>query len=317
VDESLKQTTNNLLMVRPANFGFNEQTAESNTFQNEDSGLSSQLIKQKAIDEFDEFVAVLKAKGINVHVIEDTLVPVKPDAVFPNNWVSFHQNGAVITYPILAPIRRLERRQDIIENLKSHFTIKREHHLEFFEGKNKFLEGTGSMILDRVNKIAYACISPRTDASLLEEFCLMTDYDKIQFTAVDKDDIEIYHTNVMMAIGETFVVICLDALKIEKEKEILLNSFSKTNKEIIEITFDQVLAFAGNMLQVRNDDGDTFLVMSEQAFLSLTEAQVQKISKHTNILYSPINTIETIGGGSARCMMAEIFLEEIENGASH
>ena len=317
MDESLKQTTNNLLMVRPANFGFNEQTAENNTFQKEDTSLSRDLIKEKAIHEFDEFVALLRDKGVKVHVVEDTLEPVKPDAVFPNNWVSFHQNGAVITYPMFATSRRSERRPDIIENLKSQFIIKREHHLEFFEGKNKFLESTGSMILDRINKIAYACISPRTDASLLEEFCLMTDYDKIQFTAVNNEEIEIYHTNVMMAMGETFVVICFDAIKNEKEREILLNSFSKTNREIIEITFDQVLTFAGNMLQVRNDEGDTFLVMSEQAYLSLTEAQVQKISKHTDILYSPINTIETYGGGSARCMMAEIFLEEKENGASH
>ncbi|MFT5168397.1 MAG: hypothetical protein ACI8P3_003640 [Saprospiraceae bacterium] len=317
MDETLKQTTGNLLMVRPANFGFNEQTAESNTFQKKDPSLSADLIKLNALKEFDAFVAVLTDNGIKVHVLEDTANPVKPDAIFPNNWVTFHQNGAVITYPMYAPARRPERRSDIIEYLKSHFITKREHHLEFFEAKNKFLEGTGSMILDRINKIVYACISPRTDASLLEEFCLMTDYEKVQFSAVDEEGKDIYHTNVMMAIGETFVVICLDSIKSEKEREILLNSFSKTNKKIIEITFDQVLAFAGNMLHVRNDKEDTFLVMSEQAYLSLTEAQIRQISKHTDIIYSPINTIETYGGGSARCMMAEIFLAERENGTDH
>ena len=301
-------------MVRPSNFGFNEQTAESNSFQKKDTALSTDLIQQKSTVEFDSLVSLLEANGIHVYVIEDTETPVKPDAVFPNNWITFHQNGTVITYPMYAPIRREERRADIIEMLKDHFILKKEQHLEFFESKDKFLEGTGSMILDRINRVVYACISPRTDASLLEEFCLMTDFEKVQFHAVDVEDKNIYHTNVMMALGEAFVVICLECVKSEKERENLLNSFAKTNKEVIEITFDQVLAFAGNMLQVHNDEGDTFVVMSEQAYLSLTETQIQKISKHANILYSPINTIETFGGGSVRCMMAEIFLPKKENG---
>jgi len=300
-------------MVRPANFGFNEQTAESNSFQRKDASLTTEVIKEKAIVEFDSFVSVLRSKGVNVHVVEDTSEPVKPDAVFPNNWVTFHQNGTVITYPMFASARRLERRTDIVESLKSTFQIAKEQHLEFFESNNKYLEGTGSMILDRVNKVVYACISNRTDASLLEEFCLLANYDKVQFHAVDADNKDIYHTNVMMALGETFVVICMDTIKDEKEREIILKSFEKTNKEVIEITFDQVLAFAGNMLQVRNDDDETFLVMSEQAYQSLSDAQIQYISKHTNILYSPINTIETFGGGSARCMMAEIFLPLLPN----
>ncbi len=308
MDETLKQTTSNILMVRPANFGFNEQTAGSNSFQQDNTNLTSEVIKEKAIVEFDAFVDVLRSKGINVFVEEDTVEPVKSDAVFPNNWMTTHQNGTVITYPMLAPARRVERRADIIENLKSTFLISKEQHLEFFESNNKFLEGTGSMILDRVNKVVYACISARTDASLLEEFCLLANYDKVQFHAVDTDKKDIYHTNVMMALGETFVVICLDTIEDKKERETILKSFEKTNKEVIEITFDQVLSFAGNMLQVRNDDDETFLVMSEQAYQSLSDTQVQKISKHTNILYSPIDTIETFGGGSARCMMAEIFL---------
>jgi len=317
LDKTLKQTTNNILMVRPANFGFNEETAENNSFQKRDTRLTASTIKEKAIEEFDQFVAVLREKGINVHVVEDSESPVKPDAVFPNNWVTFHQNGTIITYPMFAKARRLERREDILTDLQSTFDIKKEQHLEFFESKEKFLEGTGSMILDRINRIVYACLSPRTDLSLLEEFCIMTDYDKVSFHAVDAENKDIYHTNVMMALGETFVVICLDTVKDEKEKEILLNSFAKTNKEIITISFEQVLAFAGNMLQVRNKEGETFLVMSEQAFRSLSEDQVEKISKHTQILYSPIDTIETYGGGSARCMMAEIFLPERMNVANH
>ncbi len=301
-------------MVRPVNFGFNEQTAESNSFQKRDGMLTAELIKERAIAEFDNFVDVLRNNGINIFVAEDSEDPIKPDAVFPNNWVTFHQNGTVITYPMQAPIRRQERRADLIENLKEHFVIKKEQHLEFFESKDKFLEGTGSMILDRVNKIVYACISPRTDASLLDEFCLMTDYKQVKFHSVDEEGKDIYHTNVMMALGETLAVICLDTVKDDKEKEALLNSFSKTNKEVIQITFDQVLAFAGNMLQVRNSDGKTFLVMSEQAYQSLNESQIKQISKHTNILCSSINTIETYGGGSVRCMMAEIFLPEINKG---
>lgn len=314
MDETTKQTTSNILMVRPANFGFNEQTAESNTFQKKDTDLSPEEIKIKAIEEFDTFVSVLRSKGINVHVVEDTDYPIKPDAVFPNNWITFHQNGTVITYPMFAPARRVERRSDIIEKLKSTYKISKEQHLEFFESNNKFLEGTGSMILDRVNKVVYACISPRTDPSLLEEFSLLSNYDKIEFHAVDTEGVDIYHTNVMMALGETFVVICMDSIKDEKEREAVLKSFDKTGKEVIEITFEQVLSFAGNMLQVKNDEGKSFLVMSEQAYRSLSENQIQKISKHTSILYSPIDTIETYGGGSARCMMAEIFLPPLPNG---
>ncbi len=310
MDNTLKQTTSHILMIRPANFGFNEQTAESNSFQKADDSLDVDEIKQRAIEEFDRFVDLLRSKDINVHVVEDTAKPVKPDAVFPNNWITFHQDGTVITYPMLSEARRKERRPDIVEALKSSFEVSRERHLEFFESKDKFLEGTGSMILDRVNKIVYACISPRTDASLLEEFCLWTDYEKVQFHSVDAEGKDIYHTNVMMALGEGFVIICMDTIKNEEERAALEYAFAKTNKEIIEISFEQVLAFAGNMLQVRNEHGEKFLVMSEQAFQSLDQEQIDRISVHTNILYSPIDIIETYGGGSTRCMMAEIFLPE-------
>ncbi len=295
-------------MIRPANFGFNEETAESNSFQSKDTSLSTSEIKQKAISEFDNFVSVLRSKGIHVHVIEDTGTPVKPDAVFPNNWVTFHQDGTVITYPMFAEARRAERREDVIESLMEQFEVKEVKHLDAFESQNQFLEGTGSMILDRVNKYVYACVSPRTDAVLLEAFCEMTGYEAVLFQSVDAQGQDIYHTNVMMALGETFMVICLDTIKDEAQRNRIKAVSSASNKEIIELTFDQILAFAGNMLQLRNDDGETFLVMSQQAYESLRPDQIQAIKEHTNILYSPINTIEKFGGGSARCMMAEIFL---------
>ncbi len=301
-------TTSNILMVRPANFGYNEQTAPNNAFQTLDPSLDNQEIKQKAIEEFDLFVNNLRQAGINVIVAEDSADPVKPDAVFPNNWVTFHNDGTIITYPMYAPVRRLERDEEIIKQIAEQFEIKKRQHLEHFEDSNRYLEGTGSMILDRVNNIVYACISPRTDDLLLDKFCELTDYRKMVFHAVDEKDQDIYHTNVMMALGETFVIICMETIKDETENKQLRDCFSKTGKEIIEISNKQMLAFAGNMLQLRNNKNETLLVMSEQAYQSLESDQITAIKRHTNILYSPIKTIETYGGGSTRCMMAEIFL---------
>lgn len=297
-------------MVRPAHFGYNEQTAGNNVFQKNDFALSLTQIQNKATSEFDQLVFRLRKAGVNVFVVEDTHDPVKPDAVFPNNWISFHQDGTVITYPMFAPIRRFERREEILDDLRQQFQLNDWVHFEQFEAENKFLEGTGSMILDRVNKVVYACVSPRTDAGLVHELCRRISFEPILFKAVDNEGIDIYHTNVMMTVGEFFVVICLDTVVEGVQKEKLLEKFKVTNKEIIEISFDQMLAFAGNMLQVRNDVGDTFLVMSEQAFGSLTKDQISRMEKHTNILHSAIDTIEKYGGGSARCMMAEVFLPE-------
>jgi len=305
-----QQTTSNILMIRPANFGFNEETAANNSFQSKNQDLTNEQVKQKAKEEFDAFVTKMRNKGINVIVIEDSDDPKKPDAVFPNNWVSFHQDGSVFTYPMYSAKRRNERRIEILDQLRDQFEIGKVSYLEVFEKENKFLEGTGSMILDRENKIAYACTSPRTDKKLLDIFCQMAGYQRVVFQSVDANDKDIYHTNVMMALGDTFVVIGLDTIKNEEQKKLVLDTFEKTNKEVIEITFDQILAFAGNMLQVQNKDGKTFLIMSQQAFESLTPEQIKKIEKHTSILYSPIKVIETLGGGSARCMMAEVFLPE-------
>lgn len=297
-------------MVRPANFGFNEETAVNNVFQTNDASLTSRQIIQQAIVEFDVFVAKLRAAGVNVTVVEDSSRPVKPDAVFPNNWITFHQDGTVVTYPIFSNVRRLERREDIIQTLQEKFRIERKIQLEEYEAVDQYLEGTGSMIIDRQHKLVYACISPRTTEALLNRFCKLMNYEAIPFHAIDGNGVEIYHTNVMMALGETFVVICLETVRDEHEKEMLIRTFSKTNKEIIEISLDQMRCFAGNMLQVRSDKGETHLVMSEQAFRSLSAQDISKILRHTNILYSSIPTIETYGGGSARCMMAEIFLPE-------
>ena len=304
------QTTSHILMVRPANFGFNEETASSNAFQTNDGAMTGEQISQMAVTEFDAFVEKLRAVGVDVTVVEDTARPVKPDAVFPNNWVTFHQDGTVVTYPMISTARRLERRADILQSIQKKFRVERKIQLEEYENIDQYLEGTGSMIIDRPNRLVYACLSPRTTKDLLVRFCKLMNYEPVAFHSVDGDGIEIYHTNVMMALAETFVVICLDTVQDEKEKDLLNQKFAKTNKEIIEISLDQMMSFAGNMLQLRNEKGETYLVMSEQAYLSLSAQQVSKILRHTNILYSPIPAIETYGGGSARCMMAEIFLPE-------
>lgn len=297
-------------MVRPAHFGFNPETATNNAFQSLDPDLSAEQVKHKALQEFDEFVSRLREAGVQVHVVEDTDAPVKPDAVFPNNWVTFHQDGTVATYPMHAPTRREERREDIIEQLSSQFEVNNRIKFENTEAEDRYLEGTGSLILDRPNRIAYACLSPRTEAGLLETFCKKMGYKPVAFTAVDGDGRAIYHTNVMMALGVDFVVICLDAVPDSGERKALKEQFAATGKAVIEITLAQMMAFAGNMLQVAGKDGTHLLVMSEQAYQALTPAQVETIGQYTNILHSPLYTIEQHGGGSARCMMAEIFLEE-------
>ena len=309
-------STSNILMVRPANFGFNEETAASNAFQTNDKSLTISEIQEKAKIEFDAFVAKLQSKGVNVVVANDSVSPIKPDAIFPNNWISFHDNGAIVTYPMYAEVRRLERSEAIIEQISQRFQVNGRFHLEKAEADNLFLEGTGSMILDRPQFLVYACLSPRTDDSILENFCEMTNFEKVVFTAVDGNGQQIYHTNVMMAIGENFVVICLDTIVDADERIMVEQSILDTDKEVIEITLEQMMHFAGNMLQVRNESGDTFLVMSEQAYKSLTDSQIEQIETHTEILHTPLYTIETYGGGSARCMMAEIFLAKKEENLS-
>lgn len=266
------------------------------------------------MQEFDGFVAQLRAAGVDVIVAQDTASPVKPDAVFPNNWVTFHQEGYMVTYPMFAPTRRLERSDAIIDTvLEQGYYSEKRICLETNEANNIFLEGTGSIIFDHQHRLAYACLSQRTDADLLEELCQQMGYQKVVFHSVDANGQDIYHTNVMMALGETFVVICMDSVRDASERQMLENKFRETNKEIVDITLDQMNAFAGNMLQVRNTSDHTILVMSSTAFHALTPAQVQKLESHTQLLHAPIHTIETYGGGSARCMMAEVFLPMIRH----
>ena len=299
-------------MVRPAHFGYNEETALNNAFQTMDESLSPKEIHLQAVREFDVFVEKLRSVGVDVIVVEDTHTPVKPDAIFPNNWVTFHEDGRVVTYSMNAPTRRLERREDVLELLSTHFQQGAHLRFEHYEEMGMYLEGTGSLILDRPNQIAYACLSPRTNEHLLDDFCNKLNYEKLAFSAVDGNGQEIYHTNVMMALGETFVVICLDSVRARGEREALLSKFAATHKEVIEISLGQMRAFAGNMLQVRSREGERYLVMSEQAYQSLRPEQVRQIEKHSKVLYSPLYTIEKYAGGSARCMMAEVFLPEKE-----
>lgn len=293
-------------MIRPVAFGFNTQTAESNAFQNRDD--DQQAVQQKAVQEFDGFVKVLRDNGVSVTVINDTVEPHTPDSIFPNNWVSFHDNGDIFLYPMQAENRRLERREDIIRQLEEAFKANHVIDLSRFEAKNQFLEGTGSMVLDRENKIAYACLSPRTNAEVLKVFCDYTGYTAVTFDAFDQNGQAIYHTNVLMAIGSKFAVICLDSITNLSEKEAVITSLKSTGKEIIDITFDQMNHFAGNMLEVRNNEDEIFVVMSQAAFNSLSDVQKVSLQKYGKLVYADINTIETNGGGSARCMMAEVHL---------
>ena len=304
----MKAITNNVLMIRPARFGFNPETAQNNTFQRPPSEDKTKEIRWQAITEFDNLVAALQNAGVNVVVAEDTEMPNKPDAVFPNNWISFHEDGSLITYPMYAPLRRNERREDIIAMIEEKYLVKKRYSFEQYEAKDLFLEGTGSMVLDRVNKLCYACLSERTDVSLLNKFCLLKQYEMIKFKASDANGVPIYHTNVMMALGRKFAVLCLEAIESEEDRLAVTNNLKRTQKEIIEITRAQMNAFAGNMLQLASLDGDSVIVMSSRAYENLKNDQIEKLKRYSRIVHSDISTIEDHGGGSARCMIAEIFL---------
>ncbi|QEC65720.1 amidinotransferase [Mucilaginibacter ginsenosidivorans] len=293
-------------MIRPVNFGFNEQTAGSNAFQNRNA--EQEQVQARALKEFDNIVSVLCENGVDVIVVDDTSEPHTPDSIFPNNWVSFHGDGNVFLYPMMAENRRLERREDIIMRLEDRFNVKHVVDLSRFEHEHKFLEGTGSMVLDRENKIAYACLSPRTDKEVLDVFCKESGFKPVLFHAVDENAMDIYHTNVLMCVGSGFVVICLESIKDNGEKEQLLNSFKKTKKQVIDISFDQMNHFAGNMLEVENKLGESLVVMSKSAWNSLNYDQKAILSSFSKPVYADINTIESNGGGSARCMMAEVHL---------
>ena len=305
----MKQITKNILMIEPVSFNYNAETALNNYFQKNDANFSKPQIQKKALEEFNNFVKLLRSKQVNVHVIKDTIHPLTPDSIFPNNWISFHSNGEVLIYPMFANNRRLERRTEIIEQLQNEYFVSEVKSLVHYEDKSIFLEGTGSMILDRTNKICYASISLRTNKSIVLDFCDQLNYKPVLFNSfqdVDGKRLPIYHTNVMMCVASDFAIVCLDAIDSQDEKNSVINSLITTNKEIIQISDLQANKFAGNMLQVQGDK--KYLIMSESAFNILSEKQIQKIESYCSILYSDLKTIEKFGGGSARCMMAEIFL---------
>lgn len=300
------QNTSNILMIRPTAFAYNAQTAVNNKFQ---VAGNAELAQAKALEEFDAFVEKLRKNGIDVTVINDTTEPHTPDSIFPNNWISFHENGTIVLYPMYAVNRRAERKQHVLDILNNKFGISNKLDFTNYEVNNFFLEGTGSMVLDRENKIAYACISERTNKDVLEDFCKKMNYTACMFTATDANGDEIYHTNVMMCVADKYVVICLDSIKDEAERNHAVDTIKKTGKEIISISLEQMNRFAGNMLQLQNKKGEKVLVMSEQAYNALTNEQISRLEKYNRIVYSNLDTIEMNGGGSARCMIAEVFLE--------
>lgn len=310
------QVTNTILMIRPINFRMNEQTAVNNYFQEEIDSTSA-AVNQKAQEEFDAFVYVLRDKGVNVIVIDDTEDPDTPDSIFPNNWISFHRNGAVGLYPMFAENRRNERREDILERLEREgFQIENIIDYTSAEEENLFLEGTGSLLIDRVNQIVYCALSARAEEELIIKFCEDFNCLPVIFTAnqtVDGERLPIYHTNVMMCLAETFSIICLDTIDDKKEKKNMVRRLKESGKEIIVINEKQMHHFAGNMLQVLGTDAQRYLVMSSQAYHSLTLCQITVIEKHCPIVHSSLETIETCGGGSARCMMAEVFLPRMKS----
>ncbi len=299
-------------MVRPVAFRMNEQTAVNNYYQKVIDGLLPATVNANAQAEFDAFVEKLRGVGVNVIVVDDTLNPDTPDSIFPNNWVSFHENGLATLYPMFAENRRLERREEILDTLEEHgFKIQEIMDYTDAEEDGYYLEGTGSLLLDRPNGKAYCALSPRADEELMIEFCEDFDYAPVIFSAyqsVGELRKLIYHTNVMMCLGDTFAVICADCIDDKAERKMVLASLKEDGKEIILISEDQMNRFAGNMLQVMGSGGKKYLVMSESAYKSLTNDQITKLEKHAKILMSSLDTIEACGGGSARCMMAEIFL---------
>ncbi len=306
-----KQAANTLLMIEPIAFGFNEETAKNNYFQQKEDK-AAQSIQELALKEFNSMSAKLRENGIKVIVVQDTKEPHTPDSIFPNNWVSFHADGRVVLYPMYARNRRFERRQDILDTIqKEGLIINQLIDYSSSENNNQFLEGTGSMILDRTNRIAYAALSERTDKELFFRFCKDMVYKPVAFYAnqtVNGKRLPIYHTNVMMCVADRYAIVCLDTIDDEKEREEVVKSFESTEKEIIEISETQMYQFAGNMLQVENQKGEPFLVMSKSAYKSLNPAQIRRIESYNKILSMSIPTIEKEGGGSARCMLAEVFL---------
>ena len=303
------QIASSVLMIRPARFESNPLTADSNRFQGKTSATPEKQ-HAAALREFDGLVRKLREQGVEVIVVDDTAEPHTPDSIFPNNWVSFHADGRVVLYPMEASNRRTERRLDIVESLGSEhdFHVSEIIDLSHHESNGQYLEGTGSMVLDRVNRIAYACLSTRTQLDVLGDFAQRMDYDVVAFDAVDREGVPIYHTNVLMNIGETVAVICSEAIARDDQREAVLERLRDTGHEIVTLNYDQLDAFAGNMLELRSTAGTRLIAMSQQALESLAESQLAVLQANGGILSTPIDTIEGSAGGSVRCMLAEIHL---------
>ncbi len=304
------QSATDILMIRPVQFAGNPQTAQSNRFQQSAPQLSAAQVQAAAEREFDGLVAALRAAGVNVHVFDDTLEPLTPDSIFPNNWVSFHADGTTVLYPMLAENRRQERRTDLLEALSARlgFRIARLLDLTHHEGGGSFLEGTGSLVLDRTHRIAYACVSPRTDLDVLGDFAQQLDYDIVAFEAFDAAGAAIYHTNVLMCVGTRFAAVCSACIRAD-ERAAVIDALSSTGHTIVDLTLEQLAAFAGNMLELRSPRSGHVVAMSSRALDSLSPQQRGLIEQHAGrIVAAPIPTIETLGGGSVRCMLAEIHL---------
>lgn len=301
------QHSSQLLMIQPVQFEYNVETAINNSFQVITEKNDTQ---QHALKEFNNLVSILRAHEMEVLVIEDSKDPHTPDSIFPNNWISFHEDGTLCLYPMFARNRRLERKQTVLDQINQQFEVQQIIDFTKYEQENKFLEGTGSMVLDRENKIVYACISTRTNLAILQIFCEKLNYQLVYFEALDNQLLPIYHTNVMMCVADDYVIICLDSIKDDHQKNDVIKSITATNKTIITITEQQLTQFAGNMLQVHNTTGERYLVMSTKAYQSLSDDQIKTISAFNKIIHADISTIEMNGGGSARCMIAEVFLKK-------
>lgn len=295
-----------LVMVRPKTFGFNPQTADTNTFQRA-SGEGPGSIQEKALQEFDKMVDLLRSNDVDVLVVDDSTQPVKPDAVFPNNWISFHHDGTVVLYPMLAENRRLERNNPVIDSVARRYQVNNPIDLSGYEKQNRFLEGTGSIVFDYVNKIAYASRSPRTDETVLHDLANKLGFKSIVFDAVDEHGQPVYHTNVLLCIGTGFVILCLDAIRKDEDQEELLASFASTHHQVIAISFAQMKQFAGNMLEIKSKTGELFILMSQRAYHSLLPGQLDALTTFADPVPVNIPTIEDHGGGSVRCMVAGIF----------
>ncbi|MEM7310172.1 MAG: arginine deiminase-related protein [Planctomycetota bacterium] len=308
------QTTTRLMMVRPARFGFNPETATSNSWQTRVAGLADEEVQERAAAELDGFAAALRAAGVEVLVYDDTAAPHKPDSVFPNNWVSFHADGTVVLYPMLSPIRRAEVRDDLLDRVAADTGAgwPRRLDLRYLEAEDAFLEGTGSLVLDRVNRVAYACRSPRTSDAGLAAFAAAMGYEIVAFDGVDGSGASAYHTNVLMGIGEGFAAVCLESVPGDAERRALRARLEATGHEVIELTGAQRDGFAGNLLAARTPGGERLVLLSERAAKSLDERRLDALERHGRLVHAPLDTIEAYGGGSARCMLAEVYAPEPE-----